>query len=106
MGLLLQCVTIIDRISVMEAIMAKTVEIPVSWFLCMLIISTILLMMGWIKLVVIINYFMIIYYGHLLNYSFFGNEVGSTSSGSVLILAVFVVINILLAAVCLYYHKE
>ncbi len=90
----------------MEAIMATIVEIPVSRFLYMLIISTILLIMGRIKLVVIINYFMIIYCGHLLNFSFFSNVIESSISGPVLLLAVFVVINILLATVCLYFHKE
>jgi hypothetical protein len=90
----------------MEAILTTMVELPVSWFIYLLAISTILLVMGRIKLVVIINYIMIIHFGHLLNFSFFSEAVESSISGPVLMLAGFVIVNILLAAVCLHFHRE
>ncbi len=90
----------------METIMSTIVEIPMSHIAVVLMISTIALLFGRIKLALFINYCFIVYSGHLWDVALF-SEVNETKlNTSAFVFMGFWIMTVLLAAVSLAFHKE
>lgn len=90
----------------METIMSTIVEIPMSHIAVVLIISTIALLFGHIKLALFINYCFIVYSGHLWDVSLF-NELSDTRLNTpAFVFMGFWIMTVLLAAVSLAFHRE
>jgi hypothetical protein len=90
----------------METIMSTIVEIPMSHIAVVLMISTIALLFGRIKLALFINYCFIVYSGHLWDVSLFSDVSDTKLNSSAFVFMGFWIMTVLLAAVSLTFHKE
>lgn len=90
----------------METIMSTIVEVPMSHIAVVLMVSTVALLFGRIKLALFINYCFIVYSGHLWDFALFSDVSDTKLNTPAFVFMGFWIMAVFLAAISLAFHKE
>ncbi len=90
----------------MESLLSTQISIPMSQMITALILITVTLIFGRVKLSLFIGYFAILFWSHIWDLPLFIEAGAGKLSGQAFLLTGFVIILILFATLSLIFHKE